>query len=264
MLSKNKIPNPPAHLIWRINREAVLLLGGLRALLMQIAHPAIAAGVYEHSNWQSHPYRRLGRTLWLLNQIIHGKKSTATKALHAINVKHAKIHGDYLSSEKSGKHSYHANDPILKKWVLATLIDSSVYAYNRWAGNLSQSECQLYYHEWKRIALLFEIPLAEIPEDYESFRHYVESMLHSGELIIDEKAKRIANSLLSTNRLLRNFNISLAATSLPDCLRAGFDLPLDAMAIQKWQKYDRWIRKLFRYTPPLFRYSPLAILAKLK
>ena len=48
----------PAHRLWRVNREAVLLLTGPRALLMQIAHPAIAAGGRAHSGWQTQPVAR--------------------------------------------------------------------------------------------------------------------------------------------------------------------------------------------------------------
>lgn len=259
---KNHLPS--TRIFWHINREAVILLGGLRALLMQIAHPAIAAGVYEHSDWQTQPYRRFLRTLWLINQIVHGKESTARKALHAINLRHAKIHGNYHSAKKNKEFSYSANDLLLKKWVLSTLVDSSLYAYERWVGNLSQSECQLNYHRWKDVAKLFEIPSKVMPEDYESFQRYFENMLHSCELIIDEKTKRLANSLLSTNHLLRNFNFLLASSTLPNRLRDAYDLQLDTIAEKQWRKYDQRIRQLVRFTPPLFRCSPIAILAKLK
>ena len=53
----------PGSLTWRVNREGVLLLGGGRALLLQVAHPLVAAGVAQHSNYREDPFGRLYRTL---------------------------------------------------------------------------------------------------------------------------------------------------------------------------------------------------------
>ena len=53
----------PGGVAWRVQREAVILLGGRRALLMQIAHPAVAAAVAEHSDFKQDPFGRLRRTI---------------------------------------------------------------------------------------------------------------------------------------------------------------------------------------------------------
>ena len=65
---------------WRVNREAVLLAGGGRALLLQVAHPSVAAGVAQHSDYDTDPYGRLFRTLDLVTKITFGRTATADRA----------------------------------------------------------------------------------------------------------------------------------------------------------------------------------------
>src|SRR4030081_2124382 len=100
----------------RVNRENILLLGGGRALLMQIAHPKVAAGVDEHSDFRSHPIRRLRRTIRMTMAIVFGDRETALTAARAVNQVHAKVRGT----------GYRALDPDLLLWVHATLADTAL------------------------------------------------------------------------------------------------------------------------------------------
>jgi len=77
----------------RVNRENILLLGGGRALLMQIAHPKVAAGVDEHSDFRAHPIRRLRRTIRMTMAIVFGDRETALGAARAVNQVHASVRG---------------------------------------------------------------------------------------------------------------------------------------------------------------------------
>ena len=67
----------PGSMMWTVNRESVLLLGGRAALLMQLAHPLVAAGVADHSDFRSDSLRRLRRTLDSMLSIIFGDVETA-------------------------------------------------------------------------------------------------------------------------------------------------------------------------------------------
>src|SRR6266567_5879967 len=64
----------PGTVAWRVNGEGVLLLGGPRALLMQIAHPSLAAGVAEFSGFPAEPYTRLWRTMDAMLRISFGDR----------------------------------------------------------------------------------------------------------------------------------------------------------------------------------------------
>ena len=68
----------PRSEAWRLNREAMLLLGaGPRALLLQIAHPLVAAGVADHSDFRADPWSRLSGTLGSYLRIVYGTASAA-------------------------------------------------------------------------------------------------------------------------------------------------------------------------------------------
>src|SRR5438045_9490591 len=102
---------PEGSITRRVNRENVLLLGGGRALLMQLAHPAVAAGVDEHSDFRSHPVRRLRRTVRMTMAIVFGDRETALAAARAVNRVHGRVRG----------RGYHAVGPQLLMWVQGTV-----------------------------------------------------------------------------------------------------------------------------------------------
>src|SRR5881397_56153 len=83
----------PGSLTWRVNREGALLLGGGRALLLQVAHPLVAAGVAQHSNYREDPWGRLYRTLDLTTKIVFGSTAVAEEAAGRIRHVHQRVHG---------------------------------------------------------------------------------------------------------------------------------------------------------------------------
>src|SRR5437879_13628947 len=102
---------PEGSITRRVNRENVLLLGGGRALLMQLAHPMVAAGVDEHSDFRTRPIQRLPRTVRMTMAIGLGDRGTALTAAGAVNQAHAKVRG----------RAYRGLDPELLQWLHATL-----------------------------------------------------------------------------------------------------------------------------------------------
>ncbi len=70
----------PESVTWRVNREGVLLLGGGAAIIMQVAHPLVGAGVAEHSNYREDPWGRLYRTLDITTSIVFGSTAKANEA----------------------------------------------------------------------------------------------------------------------------------------------------------------------------------------
>ena len=108
---------------WRLNREAMLLLGaGPRALLLQLAHPAVAAGVADHSDFRTDPWRRLAGTLRSYLTIVYGTTAAARAEIRRLNALHRGIVGP----------GYAARDPELSLWVHATLVDSTIAVYDAW------------------------------------------------------------------------------------------------------------------------------------
>ena len=71
----------PGSVTWRVNGESVLLAGGGRALLLQVAHPSVAAGVEQHSSYDTDPWGRLIRTLDVVTKITFGDSEASARAV---------------------------------------------------------------------------------------------------------------------------------------------------------------------------------------
>src|SRR6266702_4177678 len=159
----------------RVNRENILLLGGGRALLMQLAHPKVAAGVDEHSDFRSHPVRRLRRTIRMTMAIVIGDRETALAAARAVNQTHSRVRGA----------SYRALDPDLLRWVHATLVDSALVTYETFVKPLSVDEREDFYQESKLLGELLGIPHEDFPQSLRDFSDYIDRMIADGTVRVE-------------------------------------------------------------------------------
>jgi uncharacterized protein (DUF2236 family) len=158
----------PDSMAWRLNREAMVLLGGgPRALLLQLAHPQVAAGVDEHSDFRADPWARLQATLRSYLTIVYGTGPAARAEIRRLNELHRSIRGA----------SYSARDPDLSLWVHATLVDTTIVAYDAWIEPLSREERARYYAETLPIGRAFGVPADRLPADLDAFEAYVAIML---------------------------------------------------------------------------------------
>ena len=156
---------------WRLNREAMLLLGaGPRALLLQLAHPAVAAGVADHSDFRADPWRRLAGTLRSYLTIVYGSTTAARAEIRRLNTLHRGITGP----------GYAARDPILSMWVHATLVDSTMAVYDAWLEPLSSARRAAFYEETRPIGRAFGVPDGLLPADLATFEAYLAEMLGPG------------------------------------------------------------------------------------
>jgi uncharacterized protein (DUF2236 family) len=174
----------------RVNRERVLLVGGQRALVMQLAHPAVAAGVAEHSDFPNRALERLRRTLDLSLAVIYGSPAEADSATRSIRAVHERVGGSV------GDRRYRADDPNLLLWVNATLVDTTMVVYERFVRPLSEADRRRYYRESVAAAELFGIPGAVIPKDLDDFRTYLRGMLDGTELRPTGDSRRLVHDVL--------------------------------------------------------------------
>jgi uncharacterized protein (DUF2236 family) len=178
----------PASEAWRLNREAMLLLGaGPRALLLQLAHPAVAAGVADHSDFRADPWRRLAGTLRSYLTIVYGSTAAARGEIRRLNALHRGIVGP----------GYSARDPELSLWVHATLVDSTIAAYDAWLEPLPPARRAAFYAETRPIGRAFGVPEALLPADLEAFERYVADMLSpDGPVRVSDLARELAAVVL--------------------------------------------------------------------
>jgi uncharacterized protein (DUF2236 family) len=178
----------PASEAWRLNREAMLLLGaGPRALLLQLAHPLVAAGVDEHSDFRADPWRRLQGTLRSYLTIVYGTATAARAEIRRLNGLHRSIAGA----------GYTARDPDLALWVHATLVDTTIAAYDAWLERMPRDQRARYYAETLPIGRAFGVPVDLLPSDLDAFESYVASMLApDGPIRVSPVARDLADAVL--------------------------------------------------------------------
>ena len=222
----------PGSMSWRISREPVLLSLGMRPLLLQIAHPKVAQGVADHSNYKVEPLARGFRTFDAVYKIVFGDQATALKVSRMVFRIHDRIRGNLDQKVPNMTPGYVANDPELALWVYATLTDSSVLGYQLYFGELTDEEIERYYEETKIFAELFGVPLSILPENWAAFQRYMNSMLYSDQLFMTETAKDVANSLMhgghpALDMPMHVYN-AIGASLLPERLRAGFGIKYGA------------------------------------
>ncbi len=157
----------PETVTWRVNREAVLLAGGGRALALQVSHPSVAAGVEQHSGYDTDPWGRLYRTLDLTTRITFGDARESERASRILQGAHRRVHG-----ERPDGVGYDARDPDLLLWVWATLVESSLLVYTRYVRPLKAADVFRYYEEQQRFAVACGVPEGHWPETLPRFMDY--------------------------------------------------------------------------------------------
>ena len=190
----------PGSAGWRYNREATLLLGaGPRALLLQVAHPLVAEGVAQHSDFRADPWGRLAGTLRSYLRIVYGTPSAARAEVTRLHRLHARVTGPVTDPGAAAAHGarYRALDPALSLWVHATLIDSLLVANDRWATPLAAAERERFYAETRPVGRAFGVADDLLPRDIEAFDAYVASMLApDGPVHPSAIARELAPSIL--------------------------------------------------------------------
>jgi uncharacterized protein (DUF2236 family) len=166
-----------------------LLLGGPRAILMQVAHPKVAAGVADHSQFASDPFGRLVRTMRTMDRIAFGSAARSARALEGLAARHRRVNG----TTAAGEH-YSALDPALTLWVHATLVDTALTVDRRYLGLLGRADQDRFYEESLMLAAAFRIPEELVPPDLPSFRAYVDEMTATVE--VGRDARSIARHVL--------------------------------------------------------------------
>jgi uncharacterized protein (DUF2236 family) len=190
---------PPESVIRRVgNSPLTPFLGGGPAVLLQVAHPLVAAGVVHHSDYRRDLWQRLVRTLRALYLIAFGTTAEAHRAGAAVQAVHARVHGrteTRLGRFPTGTR-YSASDPELMLWVHATLVEASLAVYERFVKALTPDDRERYYREMTVVARLFGTPASVIPASLAEFRAYLDAQLASGTITVTPPARAVAAVIL--------------------------------------------------------------------
>jgi uncharacterized protein (DUF2236 family) len=232
----------------RVSAEPVLLFGGGRALLLEIAHPLVAAGVAEHSRFRSDPFGRLQRTLEAMSAIVFRDRGAALAAARGVERAHARVAG--VLTERAGRFAagtpYSGRDPELMLWVWATLVDTALEVYERFVGGLDLAARRAYYADHRCVVRVLGVPDALVPPDWEAFRAWFDAQVASDALCVTPTAREIAVAVLEPAAALAGAGRLRLLTSglLPPRLREGFGLSWDDASAAKLEALCASVRAL--------------------
>lgn len=255
----------PDGVFRRVNREAVLVLSGPRALLLQLAHPLVAQGVADHSDFRRDALGRLWRTLDTMLTIIFAPREEALATAARLRTVHEHVRGRLREDTPAfpAGTPYAAPDPELLRWVEATLLDSGAVAYERWVAPLSPAEGEAYYREAGVLAELLGIPLDRRPPTWRAFRADWAARLAGPELAVTDTARELADAVLhpplpGIPRALGDLVAPLTLGLLPPRVRAAYGLPWERRHRTAFSAADRLLRTARPWLPTPLRLMPHA------
>jgi uncharacterized protein (DUF2236 family) len=159
----------PDSATWKVHSDLAMLVGGVRALLLQTLHPGAMAGVADHSSYREEPLGRLHRTGAFVGATTFGSASEAEAAVEMVKAVHRRVVGTTPEGVP-----YSAGDPRLVLWVHATEVDSFLRAYVRYGGApISRVERDRYVAEMARIAE--QLGATEVPRSVDELRSTLRS-----------------------------------------------------------------------------------------
>ena len=249
----------PDSISWRINREAGLFLAAGRALLLQLAHPWVAAAIAEHSTTLDDPIGRFHQTFRVMFTVSFGSVEQAITVARHLHLRHQSIHGtmpETVGAFAQGSR-YEANEVHALLWVYATLIDSTVIAYDLILPALTCEERERYYSESHVSAAFFGVPPDAWPRDWKQFEEYMDAMYLSDRLAVSPVARQLAQQVLSgTGSWLKipSWYRALTAHLLPPRFREEFGLTYGERERQSAERALGWIRRVYPHLPESVRF----------
>ena len=217
----------PHSVVWRVNRDRVFPLAGLRSLMVQALHPLAMAGVAEHSNWRRDPFGRLAATSSYLVTTTYGDTASALAAAAWVRKVHTQVRG---VDPETGL-AYSAEDPALLLWVHAAMVDSIVEVAQRYGRPLDDREADRYVSEMVRFAEIVGVPREDVPDTVASLRAYIEAVpLRQASAAARDAIGAVMELTMEGDEDLRSLWRDLAQVAvgtLPEWARAmyGFEMP---------------------------------------
>ena len=185
----------------RINAERILVLSWPRAILLQLAHPLVAAGVADHSSFRRGPVtaaRRLHETVRSMLALTFGDSTEHRETVERILAIHRRVNGTL--SETVGAFvagtRYSAEDPALVLWVHLTLIESVLDFHARVVGPLADDDRDRYCDEAAEVAVALGARPADVPRTWSALEAALAAAYASGAITVGGEARRVAAAVV--------------------------------------------------------------------
>ena len=234
--------------------EGVLIAAGGRAILLQLANPAIGHGVAEHSDFARRPLDRLNGTLSYVYAIVFGDAEMTALAVERVNRAHRPVHSTGTTPQ------YNAFTPALQLWVAATLYESATTFHEMIFGPLDETTADEVYQSYARLGTALQVPPHLWPEDRAAFRRYWDEQV--ARLTTDATTRAVAHELLHSRtgplwfRSALPLGRLLTAGLLPPGVRVLFDLPWTSRHQRTFDGVLVGLRLIYPRLPKKLRHWP--------
>jgi uncharacterized protein (DUF2236 family) len=251
----------------KINREIVVVVGWGRAILLQLAHPLIAAAIADGSSFHSGAggyARRAHQTISAMLDLTFGTADQAQRIVDRINGIHDHVHGRLASSTGifPAGTPYSARDGRLLIWVHVTLVESLLLTYEQLVGPLTLEEKNQYAADSARLACALGAPCDAVPSDNAAVDAFSREIRSRGEICVGDDARRMAGALLSAPiavaapvfRATELITVGL----LPDDLRQAYGFTWHERRARRFERMTALVRGTRRLLPGMCREWPAA------
>ncbi len=230
----------------RFAADGVLIAGGGRAILLQVANPVVAAGVHKHSDFAHRPLHRLHNTLTFVYAVVLGTLDEGRLVAGFVNRAHAPVAG--------------ATDASHQLWVAATLYETAVRVHRIVNGPLDDATADALYRDYSRLGTVLQVPPDAWPSDRAAFARYWTAAVES--LTVTDEARSIAHDLFRPVtaplwlRAALPLGALLTASLLPPTLRDAYGIAWSRARRRRARLAWGVIRSLARLTPRRLREWP--------
>jgi uncharacterized protein (DUF2236 family) len=258
----------PGGITWTIAGERLAVLAWPRAILLQLAHPLVAAGVARHSGFRAStlaPFTRLHATIGAMRELVFGSDDAAAATVRRIMGVHDRVNGTL--AQGAGPHAagarYSAHDPALLLWVHATLLDSHVRLLEPILRPFTPEERDRYCLEAGPFAVMLGASAADVPRTWQQVQDYMAAEIASGRVTIGADARAVAPAILRPplGRLiwpLRPAGELLTVGSLPPAIRESYGFAWNDARQRRYERAIATLRALRASAPDLLARWPEA------
>jgi uncharacterized protein (DUF2236 family) len=162
----------PDSVTWKLHREPILLIGGLRSLYLQALHPRAVAGVAQNSDFRSDAWGRLARTSEYVGTVVYG----STDQVEAAAGRLRRLHSRMSAIDPRTGETFRIDEPDLLRWVHVAEVESFLTTARRAGVQLTDDEVDRYYTEQLRAAELVGLDPATVPATASDVASYYDGM----------------------------------------------------------------------------------------
>ncbi|MFJ3670418.1 oxygenase MpaB family protein [Streptomyces sp. NPDC090106] len=265
-------PFAPGSILWDIAGDVRLLLSLPAALVLQVAHPAVGAGVDDHSVFRTDPWGRAQRSLGSLQLWVYGGEQAREEGLRL-----RQLHKGISGIDTRGR-SYHALAPAYYAWVHATAYPGFLRAARYLSDPLDDAEERRLYDELLRLGDILGINRRDMPRTPEEFWPYFDTMVSEEleptvvvrELLDPRRRIALPPGAPALLRLLwpvlrpplGRLHVFVTIGLLPPVARAWLGLPWTRRDERRLRRFGAVVRTLVPLLPERLRYLPLAYRAR--